>query len=281
MADASDVCNTLVGLIAGTLYPNGTGNPSVANAPIKVFNGWPVQTQLDTDLAAGTSQVSVYPLPTERNVTRHDWSWQQLALNTATLALTIGGGPTVTVSGTVPITTPHNVAVLVNGIPYVYAVQNSDTLNSIAAALAALVTAAIGGTSSSGPVITFPSTARVSAARVGVTGTSVQELRRQDKAFQITAWCPSPSLRDLIAQPVDSMLAGLTFLTMPDGLAARIRYASTRFSDQFEKSNLWRRDFIYMVEYATTQTRVDAQVVATKMTVTEQASQTLVATAYD
>ncbi|WP_230371026.1 hypothetical protein [Paludibacterium denitrificans] len=40
MADLSDVLNTLSGLVAAAVYPHGTSQPSVCNAPVKAYPGW-------------------------------------------------------------------------------------------------------------------------------------------------------------------------------------------------------------------------------------------------
>ena len=71
MADVSDVLSLLSGMAAAAVYPNGTAQPSVCNADIKVYPGWPVPNVLDTALAAGKLHISVYPLGTERKTSRH------------------------------------------------------------------------------------------------------------------------------------------------------------------------------------------------------------------
>ncbi|MFD2271831.1 hypothetical protein ACFS07_13365 [Undibacterium arcticum] len=101
MADLTDVGSALVALIAQTVYPNGTGQASVANTGVRIYQGWPNPQQLDADLKLGICHVSVYPRTEERNVTRYSKDWQQLSVNTPTLTLTISG-QTVTVGGTVP-----------------------------------------------------------------------------------------------------------------------------------------------------------------------------------
>lgn len=82
MSDLSDVSNALVTLIASTLYPNGTGQPSVVVMPCVVYAGWPIPQQLDADLLAGKINVSVFPTPTERNTTRYPMTdWQTMPGN--------------------------------------------------------------------------------------------------------------------------------------------------------------------------------------------------------
>jgi hypothetical protein len=261
MADVIDVQNALVALAANALYPNGTGQPSAAaGVPCKVYAGWPTQSQLDADLAAGIAHVTVFPRPEERNTTRMPLDWQQQTVNTPTLTLTVSGQQ-ITVGGSVPpATNPHNLAVLVNGKTYVYAVQSADTLSSIAAALAALIGAEIPGTGAAGAALTVGAADRIGAVRVGVTGAAVMEIRRQERQFQITVWADTPAHRDAVTQPVDRALALTRFLTMPDGMAARIIYVGSPITDDLQKARLYRRDMIYSVEYATTQTETETQI---------------------
>lgn len=294
MSDVSNVLDVLVALIGAAAYPAGSpapGTPSAWGMPVSIRPGWPNAETLQCNLAAVDNSgnpktpvcnVSVYPRPDERNTTRYSREWQTQSTNTPTLTATVSG-QTVTFAGTVPnpITgNPHNVMVLANGKDYVYAVLQGATLTTIAAALAALIAVDIGGTTSSGGVITLPSGARIGAARVGVTASSIQELGRQERLFQIGIWADSPANRDALAIGVDGVLRPLSFLTMPDGFAARIIYKSSPMSDALEKTGLFRRDLLYTVEFATTQTQVSAQMIAGKVTVTEESSNTLVATDY-
>jgi len=251
MADLTDALNALVSIAAQTIYPNGTGQASVAGVPVKIYPGWPVGNVLDNDLAAGTCHVSIYPRDEESNTTRFSTDWQQQTVNSATLTATVTGA-TITIGGAVSV--PQNVTVLTNGKAYSYGVQANDTLTTIATALAAMIAVDIAGTTSSGGVITLPSTARVSAARVGTSGTLIREVGRQKKVFQITVWADTPAHRDAVSGPLDSALRVAQFLTMPDGYGARMVYKNVHLSDSLQKSRIYRRDLFYSVEYATTQT---------------------------
>jgi hypothetical protein len=267
MADLSDVSAALVGLIGATLYPNGASQPSVVNTGVKIFAGWPIPEQLDSDLAAGLANVSVYPRPENRNTTRYMNDWQSVSLNTASLTLSIAG-QTVTVAGTVPgASNPHNLVVFVNGSPYVYPVQPTDTLSSIAAALAALIVASVAGTSSTGAVITVPAPAQINAARVGITGVSANEIRRQEQLYQIGVWSPTPGARDKIAIAIDLALAALPRFTLADDSVCRLIWKSSLQSDKFEKQNLYRRDLFYTAEFPTIQTETETQITQTKLNV--------------
>ena len=262
MADLSDVLGALVTSVAGVLYPNGTGNPSVTGFGVKIYAGWPNPDTLEADMRAAPAvgHVSIFPRPDEKNSTRFPPTWQTTAVNTATLTMT-AAGQTVTVGGVVPAAgNPHIVAVLANGKPYVYSVLATDTLASIAAALAALIAVDIAGTSAAGAIITLPNSARLLGARVGDTGTAAREVRRQERLFQISCWASTPANRDSLVQPIDAALAFQTFLTMPDGFGARLRYKSSAMLDEMQKDGVYRRDLFYTVEYATTQTETETQI---------------------
>jgi hypothetical protein len=263
MADIIDVQSGIVTLAAAALYPNGTGQPSVANAvPCKVYAGWPAQSQLDADLAAATpiAHVTVFPRDEERNTTRFstDWLVKTEPTPTITLAYALQA---ITVGGAMPSPfAAHNLAVKINGEYYVYALQAGDTLAIIAAALATLIAVDLPGTTSLGPVITVAAGGRIEAVRVGSIGTNIREIRRQERVFQITIWAATPSNRDSVAAVVDVALASINFLTMPDGFAARIIYRGSPETDSLQKAKLYRRDLLYSVEYATTQTDTGYQV---------------------
>lgn len=264
MSDCHDVEQVLVDVIAQTVYPAGTANPSIAGVPCVIRRGWPVPAKLDSDLNAGTVNISVYPMDNEQKTTRYPKEWQTLALPAVSLTLTVSGTQ-ITVGG-LPAS-PLNARVTVNGINYVYPVQASDSLTGIATALATLVNADTPATSS-GAVVTVPGGYRISAF-VGGVGTTIRETKRQKRTFMVTFWCPSPALRDLIAPPVDAALADIDFLSLPDGSSARLIYEKTRVSDRVEREGLYRRDLFYSAEYPTTDTQNATQIVATLQNVTQ------------
>ncbi len=144
MASLTDVLKQVAAQIAAIVYPSGTGQPSVAGFPIRVYPGWPVPEQLEADLAAGIAHISVYPHGKDRSTTRYlGRSSIPLTAPVHTLTMTVAGS-VVTLSGTI---SAQNIMINLNGTSYVYAVQQSDTLTSAATALAYLVP----GASSAGP----------------------------------------------------------------------------------------------------------------------------------
>jgi hypothetical protein len=256
MADFTDVADTLVGLIAGVVYPNGTAAPSIIGAPVKIYQGWPDAGQIQKDLKDGIVNISVFPLPTEKLLPYRNLEWQQLSIAPATVTLAVTPS-TVTFSGAAAA--GQNIAVLADGRPFVYAVQASDTLSSIAAALATLISA-VRAASSVGPVLTVPG-AHALVARIGTQGTSIRELRRVEKSFQITIWANCFDQRDPLAKVLDPALTENYRIQLSDGMQGILRYRSTVQDDSLQKQGLYRRDMIYSVEYAVTQTLTDTQVV--------------------
>ena len=260
MADISQVENVLTALIAQAIYPDGTGNPSITGQVTNIYRGWPIARNLDQDLANNQVNISVVPWGNARDVTRFWREWQPVAQPTNSLTATVSG-QSVALGGT--SSSPLNVAITATNRTYVYAVQPADTLTSIATAMAALVNADQSATSS-GAVITIPAASGLNAT-VGGTGAMIRELRRQKQNFMVTFWCPDPDTRDAIVPAVDLALTEPAYITLPDGSAGRIIYAGTTPSDRGENENLYRRDLIFSVEYATTQTQAAYQIVSARV----------------
>jgi hypothetical protein len=291
MSDISDVLNVLVKIAECVLYPNGTDKPGIVGSDVVIYPGWPSSDNLDKDLAAGKSHISVFPKQEERNTTRYPERYRITKAPAPTLTLTIqqpGGGRleledsgslltegeglfllegnslSVVVGGTPSV--PQNVMLRINNRDYVYGVRSQDALVDIATALARLVAVDVAGTAEQGPVINIGPSGRVQAARVGGFGTVAKEIRRQDRVVMITVWAPTPDLRDKIAAAIDVDLADRHFLTMPDGYGARLIYKNSLVVDALQKAVLYRRDLNYSVEFATTKAHQAAAVIAPKMT---------------
>lgn len=269
MADSTDVANALVALIAATAYPAGTGQASIAPsaAPVLVYQGWPIATQLDIDLRAGKVHVSVFPTPTERVTESNAAEYQAPVLNAATFAL-VTAGVTVTITGTGGA--GQNAALLVDGVPYVYAVQANDTPTSIATSLVALIVANRAASNVAG-VITIPN-ARSISPRVGVQASAIRVLRRQEKVFQISVWANSFTLRDPLASVLDAALAGTFRLSLPDGTQCLVRYRSSIQHDDTQKASIYRRDMLYAIEYCLTDVVITTQIVIDQLNVSVPAS---------
>lgn len=268
MADISDVEQAIVSLISATLYPNGTSAPCVATnkagaaVPSSVYRGWPQPAPLDADLAAGKLNISVFSRGSiERNTTRHSNEFREISRQAATVTaalvdnkITIGGAPATGVAQFVTVLVGPRVAAS-------YGVLPGDTSASIAVALSALISAQGIDATVSGSVITVNSSAYL-VVNVGVNGTQMSLLRQQQTQVLITMWCPDPFIRDNVAKVIEPVLAKKTFLTMPDTSVARFRYHGTVVSDEGQKVKEYRRDLIYDIEYATTETDTATEVTA-------------------
>lgn len=250
MADTSDVENKLVSLVAATVYPNGTVAPSIINAGVKVYRGWPVSASLDTDLAAGKANISIFPPEgMERNTTRYPREEAVVAAPVHTLTATVAGN-TITIGGTV--SRPQNVIALCGiSFEFAYGVQANDTLTLIAGNLAALIAVAFPGTAASGAVITVVGKPGILQARIAGQGQVWTRQSQQEKTYWITCWCPTPAMRDVLASAIDVVLKQLDWIDLADGSRGRLRYASSRVSDEGQKVQIYRRDLVYTLEYET------------------------------
>jgi hypothetical protein len=246
MADQSDVEQTLVALISAALYPRGIAEPSVTGSNYRIYRGWPHSAALDSDLTAGTINVTVFPTGgSTRTTTRYSEQWIG-APSKPTLTAVIDG-TTVMFGGTAE---PGQTAgILVDGTAYAYRVRTGDTNQSVAANLAAMarqnsvVQLSQGG-------LTIPG-ARQLAARVVADAPAKQEVRRQEQGFRAICWCPDPTIRDATAGAVDLALSRRHFIALSDGTSGRLTYAGTTEFDQSQNARLYRRDLNYNVEYAT------------------------------
>lgn len=94
----------------------------------------------------------------------------------------------------------------------------------------------------------------------GTQGVAIREVRRQTRTFQITIWANCHDKRDPVASAIDSALAGIYRITLPDGSQGLMSYVSSTQDDDLQKQRIYRRDLFYQVSYATTQT-VNAQTI--------------------
>jgi hypothetical protein len=267
--DLSDIEQVLVSLLAQIAYPHGTAAESATGDPVKIYRGWPIPSNLDADVRAGIVNVSVYPLDGEQNVTRYSTDWERIPSPRVTMTVSVSG-TTATFGGRACC--PLNAAIVVNGTPFVYPLQATDTPTSVATALAALVSTTYQA-SSSGATITVPNARRLEA-RLGTIDTIVQEVKRQKRPFRITAWCSTPAARDRVGALLDAALAGFTDIALTDGTSGRIRYVRSLPSDAAQKSMIYRRDLVYSVEYGTFLSRPVATIVAEQVNVTAGATVT-------
>ncbi|MDE2024859.1 MAG: hypothetical protein KGJ07_00020 [Patescibacteria group bacterium] len=246
MADLSQVRDTIAQNIVTAIYPNGTSQPSVCGVPVTVNSGWPIATVLDQQLQLGNAMVSVYPTNQNRIVTKFQRIYIPNTLTPATITLTVASN-TVTVGGTISV--PQAPMIILNGIGYAYQVQATDTLSSIASALAGLIS----GATAVGNVINLPNYYSITT-RVSSNYTASEELAREDRIFMITCWCPNENVRYLLGQAIDLYMKFSYRMPMPDNFFAQVFWHKTNDTDQLDKALIYRRDLIYTIQYATTYT---------------------------
>lgn len=262
MADVSDVENVLVTTVANMVYPNGTSMPSIVNTDIRVGRGFPLPKSLDADLANNAININIAAVyGMYKQTTRFEKKWRPGASVPATLvAIVDDDGRTITMSGTV--STPQSVMSIVNGVGYPYVVLDSDTLDSIASGIAALVPDA----SSSGAVVSIPDAYSI-IARIGVQGNSIKEVGRQQQVFEVTVWTTTSNdgylLRDSLCGQLTPLLDDLVWIDMPDGFQANIWKTKNLSTDNMQKERLLWRSLYYTVEYATTLSQKDYTITET------------------
>ncbi len=170
---------------------------------------------------------------------------------TPALTVTVAG-TTATFAGSAGL--GQLAGILVEGRSYVHRTAAGDTPDLVAAVLAAAIAPTRPATAA-GAAVTLPGAGAV-VARTAADAATTDELRRQCQRFRITAWCPSPDLRDAACAALDGTFAATPFLTLADGTQARLTYASTTTFDQRQDAALYRRDLLYAVEFPTTQVAI-------------------------
>lgn len=257
MADLTDVATALVGILAAAVYPNGTGQAPAGGVQAKIYQGWPDPAQLKTDLAKHIAHISVWPTAKTKITTRHNPEWQQIIAPAPTLVATVGAvGKTITLTGTVSV--PQAVAIVIDGKDYAYGVQATDTLATIAASLAALVSNDQAATVAAG-VITIPNAHSI-GAHVVANGTSAAEVARELRVFTVSIWASCFDEREPLARVVTPALASLTHLTLADNTGSTVDYAGSRQIDIEQRQGIFRREIDLAIEYATIATRTDTTV---------------------
>ena len=248
MADQSDVETALVTVISGALYPNGVSAASALGVTIRVFRGWPNAAALDADLAAGNVNVTVFPVDgAMRNTTRWPYEWSS-APATPTLIATISGQSAIFAGEAGP---GQLAGLLVGNNTYVHRTETGDTPDLVAALLANAVQPDYIA-SVQGATVTVPDAPRLLARTVADAASTLQ-LRRQDQNFRVSAWCPSPALRDAAVSRIDVALSSSRFIALADGTTGWIRWAGSSTEDKRQDAKLYRRDLLYAVDYPTTQ----------------------------
>jgi hypothetical protein len=246
MADLSDVEQAILNVVSSALYPDGPDQTSALGTIVRIYRGWPAPGSLNTDLAAGRVNITVYPdSDPGRDTTRFDHSWNAgNATATATISVS---GTQATLGGTMD--QGQVLGLLVDGAAYAYRTAKNDTPALVASIISTQI-AVDRPAQYSGTTLTVPG-AHLIKARVVVDASVQREVRRQERNIRIAFWCPTPLLRDAAAPLVDGQLSTLPFINLADGTVARIRYGGSQIYDNAQNAQLYRRDLIYISEYAT------------------------------
>jgi hypothetical protein len=255
MADLIDVLHALRDVVASILYPggapSGTAPASVVGQPVRILVGWP-DASLDADLKANICWVTIWPRPgMARTIGPYLDGWVSHLVTPSMVVDASGDAATFSGTGVVP---EQIAAVIVDGAQaYTYPLTLGDGPAEVAAGLAALVSADRPA-SAAGGVLTVPGAHLL--ARVVAGGTESREVRRLEQSIQITAWCPTPALRDAIVRAIDdALIEDSRTLVMPDGTKATVSYEGSSLDEEARQQPLHRRDLMVSVEYSTARTR--------------------------
>lgn len=249
MSTLNDVQNAMVQVIADAMYPNGTNQPSITGSTIYIYPGDPVKSDLDSDLKAGISHVSVFAQQgMNRNTTRFQDLYCDQQIDTATIILVVNNN-TVTITGT--ITVGQSAMVIVDGIGYAYMAQQGDTLDSIATQLALLIP----NSSAIANILTINNALSI-IGRTTVAGTMRRILNSEEGIFRARVIAPQHATRETIGSALQIAFATLNpryYLVMPDGISASIRPKGIDERNPYELELGFLRDYLYLVEYHTVQ----------------------------
>lgn len=235
-----DAASTLVAAIAGWFYPAGVDGPAATGDPVKVFAGWVDPEDMRRDLQSGVVNVTVWPTSTVRTASGIAGDWREVSRKAPTISAEVNGDE-VTFSGA--ISTPQVVALVIDQVAYTREVQAGDTLESMAAALANLISADRTATAD-GPTLAVPGTHEL-LVRLVTRGEIARTVRREERTFQITTWTNSPAQRDRIARLLEPRLADAHQMS---GLT--LRWADSAWIDDGQKQGIYRHDIRVRVEYA-------------------------------
>lgn len=260
MADLTDVQNALVGMVEQAVYPNGISQPSVAGVDVSIFPGWPIRNVLDDEMKAGNAMISVFTTNKVKDVTKFERVFQDVQAVPVTITATVVGN-VVTIGGTVSV--PQAVMIVVDGVGYSYQVLITNTLDDIATALSLLIPNSI----ALGSTLTVDYKKSL-IARIVTQISAAEELGRQERVFQITCWCNNPTIRSLLAPPIDIFFRLQYRFVLPDGFYCHMWWDNDTETDDLEIPLIYRRDLFFRVQYATTNTQTFTTVADNVLNVT-------------
>ncbi|HQT38369.1 MAG TPA: hypothetical protein PK231_03015 [Acidocella sp.] len=244
MAGQADVETAIVNLVAGALYPNGTGQPSVAGVQCSVARGWPTEAGVNDAVNAGNVLITVHQRAGfSRDATRYSRAAFTVSQIAPTLTATLSGFA-VTFGGTV--TAGNTVGVLSASVAYTHVATSTDTLSTIASALASTIP----GATASGAVLTLPAGNAAPGVVVVNGGVVGIEVGRQQAGFSVDVWAPSPALRDAIFATLEPAIPYSFRLTLADGsIATLMQFQESGPDDLPSREKMFRRNLLCIYDY--------------------------------
>ena len=229
--------------------------------------GWPVATELAKIMGqdASGALVSIFPMPASKNTSRYAPTADVIALPSPGTVATLTNNATITLSGTPKAGDTVHCFFSGTQADAAHTVTASDTLTTIAAALATSANAfALPGVTatSSGAVLSLAGST-FSRVNVGGVGTLGFEVGRTMRTIMVTVWASTPNDptvpggndRELIGEAILSSI-GTTlnhWISTPDGYGIFVIYKNDRWSDDASDSyTLFRWDIFFDMEYPVT-----------------------------
>lgn len=269
MASIDDVQNAIKSVIVEAVYPNNMSNPSIVGNTVYVAVGNFLKQNLDDGLSNNITLndrkvfVEILGLPGMTRNTTGKFRRDEIVtgIDDPTLTLTKLNN-TVTVGGTV--TEGQVCMIRVNRVGYAYSATFSDTLNSIAANLAALIPNA----SALANVITIAGTPHISV-HISVQGLAIRILQSQESLIRVRIIAPTHALRAAIGDAIQiAILNQDYYIEMPDRTMTSIKAAASPLDDnRYELPLAFVRDYKYLVEYHTAEVRTYQQIADAETTV--------------
>lgn len=268
MADIGQILDVLAGaivtaLFADTPYTIGTVAVSpVTDKTVRIYPGWPSSSNLDADLAAGVTNIGVYPTEMVRPLDPFFYDWETLSVTPLQITGTVATN-TLTMTGTATSGQLYGIGNGHHG--YSVRIAANESLNSSLQRLGALIP----GATVNNNVLTLPTginfttqfyskLSSTTAYYVSGTDTTMyQQLGRQEQVFGIYIRAPDPFTRNVVGAAMKLGLDQVRYLTTPDTLSTgKPKFMGTTLDDVPENAGLWVRTDQYEVNYPSTLIKV-------------------------
>lgn len=261
MASIDDVLLALKTAVIAAVTPLPNANK------IKVGVGFPNIMPTTTDLEQGAGFIGIFPLKNERLTTRFFPGNYTTIASTPLLAAAVTGN-TIAFSGSVAAGYAVDVVVnsgqLVGSMAVAYVTLGTDTLDSVATAVAAALVAAGFSASASGADVALSGTFSSVVCNIGAQSQIAQEVRRTERHFQIMTVVPGNAStltavstdRSAIVNAIDAYFALQYFLLLADASWGRLKYVSGPWEDDMQRETMLIAHQVFSVEFATIATAV-------------------------